>query len=88
MNPFLAEVIRKALDAAHGDPDEAYKVVRSKLDEATTDVLDLWDEIRCLKPMSKKPDDDETFLRDTIARAAERWRRRRDRPLKPPPRMR
>lgn len=87
MNPFLAEVIREALDAAHGDPEKASKIVGAKLTEVTTGALDLWDEIRCLMPMSKNPGDAEAFLRDTVAQAAERWRRRRDRPLKPPPRM-
>jgi len=36
--------------------------------------------------MSKTRGDDQAFLREAIAQSAEKWWRRRDRPLKPRPR--
>ena len=81
MDLVLNEIIRDALDATEGDPEQTYQLVRAKIDEASTISPALWEELDWL--MSER--NWEGFLREAVVKRSEAWHRRKNKIWKPPP---
>ena len=70
---LLDDAFWDALDAAKGDPDAAFPILKAKL---TSPSRALIQDLRWLR--SRYADDTDDILKETLERFAEKWRARRD----------
>ncbi len=69
---LLDDAIWEALDAAQGNEDAAFPILKRKLANPSRDLIQ---ELRWLR--SKYADDTDDILKETLGRFAEKWRARR-----------
>ena len=70
-----------ALDAAKGNPDAAFPILKAKL--TTSPSRALIQDLRWLR--NRYADDTDDILKETLERFAEKWRARRDEEADPSP---
>jgi len=68
----LDDAFWEALDAAQGDEDAAFLILKVKLSQPSPALIQ---ELRWIR--SKYADDTDDVLKETLERFAEKWRRRR-----------
>ena len=69
---LLDDAFWEALDAAQGDEDAAFLILKVKLSQPSPALIQ---ELRWIR--SKYADDTDDVLKETLERFAEKWRRRR-----------
>jgi hypothetical protein len=68
----LDDALWEALDAAQGNEDAAFPILKRKLANPSRDLIQ---ELRWLR--SRYADDTDDILKETLGRFAEKWRARR-----------
>jgi hypothetical protein len=77
---LLDDAFWDALDAAKGNPDAAFPILKAKL---TSPSRALIQDLRWLR--NRYADDTDDILKETLERFAEKWRARRDEEVNPSP---
>jgi hypothetical protein len=75
---FLDDAFWDALDAARGDADAAFPILKKKLADPSPGLIQ---ELRWIR--NKYADDTDDVLKETLGRFAEKWRARRDEEANP-----